>query len=897
MTRLLRRVLAFLRHERAEEELAREVASHLAMLEVEYVRRGMPPDAARDAARRAMGGIEQAKALHRDARSFPWLEDARHDVRYALRMVARSRGTSLVSVLVIALGIGSTATLFSLTYGVLLKPLPWSDSDRLVRLEERRGGHLGRVPTTISNTTYHAWRNRPATLEQIGGWTRSERVTLAAGAGAPERVQVSGVTPSLFRVLRATPAAGRLFADGPPPPLGSATELLLGFGLWQRRFGGRVDVFGQTIAIDDRLFTIVGVMPASFAFPDRDTQAWRAMYIPDVRPGADMIRAMIFNALGRLRAGVTPEQASAEGTARGRAAPTLGQAALALFGSTGAIQITAIPARDAMTADVRPAITLLMAAVTLLFLTAMASLVVIQSSRATRRRREMAVRGAIGASAGRMARQWLVESLLLGVAGGLAGLLLATGLHRGLPALLPPDFPRVDDVEVNLPVALCSAILALCAVLVCGLVPALQGRRVNLLETLGTDSAATGTPARVSRLRTTMMASQVAIACLLLVSTALMLRSFAALVSADRGFEVRDLLTAYISVPAAPFVQRGSALEAVVAQLAALPGVTAVGFGDSLPFASIGGLRGLTLEAPHAPGGKVQAQVLLRTVSPDYFTAMGLRMLAGRALTEADTPASRPVVVVNQTFASRYLGGNAIGVSLPMSVGSRRDWEIVGVVDDIRQGGLTGVTPGPFGGMDEPPQAELFFPYTQWDANVSEVAFVLRTTGDSVALAPAVRAILHDADPAFAVDSIMTMEDRLMNSLARPRTYAILFAGFALFALTIAAVGLFGALSYLASQRTREIGVRTALGAQRSDIVRLVSREAIATTITGLALGLAAAFIAGRPFSALLYGVSPNDPVSFGVVTLLVLVVAVGACAAPALRATRISPLTALRTE
>ncbi|HSC28005.1 MAG TPA: ABC transporter permease [Vicinamibacterales bacterium] len=820
------------------------------------------------------------------------------DLRYVVRTLSRSRAFSLVTIAIMALGVGATTTFFSLAYGVLVRPLPWPEPDRIVRLQEWRGGNRGRIPWTISNTTYHAWREAPETVEDIGGWMRTQPMTLTAGSGEPERVRVGRVTTSLFRVLWVHPATGRPFADEDAGSDGPHA-VLLGYRLWQRRFGGAEDVVGRTIRLDDRPVVVAGVMPRDFTFPDREAEAWLPLQVARVEAGAGVIRAMIFNAVARIRPGVTPEQAAGEGTSRGRAAPKLGLAAVALFGSDGEVAVSATPARAALTDDVRPALVILLGAVVLLFCAALASVLVLQSSRAVRRRREMAVRAAIGASRTDLVRQWIVESAVLAVAGGLAGLLVAALLHQLLPALLPPDFPRAEDVRLDGAVMLFGLATGLVAGVASGLAPALQIRQ-NLPEALSSDSTMAGASSagrRAGRIRATMMMLQVAIACVLLVGTGLLARSFAALVSADRGFDPHDVLTAHLTIRPRPFAAGAAALERAQARLRSLPGVTHVAFGNALPYVTTGGFRGLTLPSPGDPGVKLQAQTIMRTVHPEYFDALRLRVVAGRALDRRDTSSSRPVVVVNRTFAARYVGADPVGRILTFVAGSRREWEVVGVVDDVRQGGLTGVAPGVFGGLTDPPQPELFFTHAQWDTSVSDLVFVIRSAADPSMLAPALRAILHDEDPSIAIDSIATMEERLLNSLARPRTYAVLIGGFGLFALLVAAVGLFGTVSYLIAQRTREFGVRTALGARPGDILALVMRGALTIALSGIAAGTLGAVLLARSLRSLIYGVSPHDPVSFLAVPLLLFLVVALASAGPARRATRVSPLVALRTE
>jgi predicted permease len=824
--------------------------------------------------------------------------DLAREIRYALRSLARSAGFSAVTVLLTGLGIGATTTLFGLTYGVLLKPLPWPEPDRLVRMQETRGGKPGRVPWTITNTTYHAWREHPAAIEELGGWTRGSLMTVATGRGEPERLRVGRVTASLLRVLRTPPAQGRIFTDDDVVAGNGPGVVILSHALWQRRYGADPSIVGQSLRLDDRSMTVIGIMPERFAFPDRETQAWVPIGIARVTTGANVISGQIFNALARLRPGVTAQQATSEATARGLAAPSLGRAGAALFGGGGTIAVAAVPARDALTGDVKPALIILLSAVALILATAMASVVVLQIARVASRRREMAVRMAIGAGAEHLLRQWMIEGGILGLSGGAVGLTVAAALQRLLPALLPPDFPRADEVTIDATVALVSGALTVLVIIACGLAPAVQLRGENVREALAADGSATGASAasvRSSRLRFSMMAAQVAIACLLLVGTALLARSFIALLRADRGCERSDVVTAHATMKARPFASGAAGFERIQQRLQALAGVTEAAFGDALPFVTTGGLSAFTLPSPKDPAAKVQVQTILRAVSPEYFPAMGLRLVAGRAIDRTDTSSSRPVVVVNRTFAAQYLDDRAVGAVLPITIGAYREWEVIGIVDDLRQGGLSGVAPAAFGGVADPPQPEMFFTHRQWTGDITEVAFVLRTKRDPTALAPILRSILREEEPALAIDSVMTMEDRVSQSLARPRTYAMLLGGFAAFAIIIASVGLFGVLSYMAARRSREIAIRTALGARPHDIVRLVTRETAAILAAGLGAGLTAALLLGGALRPLLYGVSANDPLILLAVPIVLTFVVAIACAVPARRAARVDPLAALK--
>jgi putative ABC transport system permease protein len=626
---------------------------------------------------------------------------------------------------------------------------------------------------------------------------------------------------------------------------------------------------------------------------------WTPSGVISVQGQDGVIRLMIFSVMARLRPGVTPEQAAAEATARARIAPDPKQAGLAMFGGSGDPVVSAAPARDVLTAEVRPALLLLLAAIGLLFVAATASVIVLQLSRVSSRAREMAVRAAIGAGSGRLLRQWFVESTLLGVLGGLSGALIAVLLHRGLPGVLPAGFPRLDDVRLDWRVMLFAAATTMAVSIACGVVPALARRRMHLAQTLAVDGAgATPATARTpaARARMAIMAGQVAVACVLLVGATLLLRSFTSLLEADRGFDPRGVLTLRLPIAGtSTFAKRLDTIERIHARLRSLPGVTAVAFGNALPFVSPGLFRGMDMTVSRDPAAKLEVQTIMRAVSHEYFVAMRLRVVEGRPLRPEDSTGSPAVVVVNRTFARQYLGDRPVGQRLQFQIGDRRHWEVVGVVDDMRQG-RPETQPGfSFGGVADPSQPEMFFATSQWDSPIATVIFVVRTTGDPASLASAARSVIRAEDSTLPVDSIMTMEDRVVESLAGPRTFAIFLGGFALSALAIAGVGLFGVLSYTTSLRTREIGLRTALGAQRKDVLRLVAGQAMAITLSGAAGGLLMAFALSRSLSELLYGVTARDAVSYVLVPVVLVVVAIAACAVPAWGATRIDPIEALR--
>jgi predicted permease len=805
-----------------------------------------------------------------------WAVGLVHDARYALRLFRRQASFSLLVVIIMALGIGATTTLFSVAYGVLMKPLPWPDADRLVVVKETRGGNRPRFGS-VSNAAYLAWREQASTIDGIAAWSSS--MATLTGAGESERIRVAAVTASLFPVLGAQPRLGSVFSEGDErvqPP----AAVVLSERLWRRRFSADAGIVGRSIELDGRARTVVAVLPDALAFPDRETLAWTPFH---VRPATGNFLSM-FDVIARLHPGATPSQAAAEATARGRDVPDTGMTTMAIFGGKGPVGIAAAPLQEAVTSDVRRPLVILLAAVVLLLVTAVANIASLQLARATARHREMAIRAALGAGGARVTRQLVIESLVLGLTGGAAGLALAFVLHRALPSMLPADFPRLTDVGLGVPVIAFSFALCVLASVAFGVAPALRARRLNLVESLSDDGAApAGGRTRTARVRLLIMAGQVAIACVLLVGASLFGRSFVELLQADRGFDLSHILTARLQLPNFAFTQeqRRELVAAVVERLRAVPSVSSATYSNGAPLGIFGG-SAFTMDAR-------QVQASTRDVDPGYFAAMGMRILSGRNFSDEDVASRRPVFAVNRTFARQYLSDRPVGQHVRVSFrdGPPEPWEIIAVVDDVRHRGVT-----------EPVEPEIYLYREPHDNQVSLApTLIVRTRGDPASLAPTLRAIVRAQDPSVVVDSVMTMEDRVLTGLARPRLYAVLLAGFAGLALLIAAVGLFGVMSYTVAQRSRELAVRSALGARRSDIVRLVLREGLVLTIVGLAAGLLLSAWLTRTIAALLYGVSEHDPLTYAAVPIVLLLAAALACIVPARRASRLDPLQVLKTS
>ncbi|HEX6163375.1 MAG TPA: ABC transporter permease [Vicinamibacterales bacterium] len=816
------------------------------------------------------------------------------DAIYGLRLLRARPGYSALTILTIALGVAAVTTLFSVAYGVLLRPLSWANGDGVVRVIESRGGKQGRVAGTMMNGSYLAWAEAPQTIEAIGGW-RTGTVTLT-GIGDATRTAVGMITPSMFDVLRIQPLRGRAFKPEEGRS-GNGRYAILSYAMWQQQFGAREDVLNEQIVLDGTAYAVVGVMPRAFAFPTAQTQAWLPMEITSVDGPNGVKRGQIFNAVARLKSGVTAAQASAEATARAVAAPDAGPVAMSLFGARDPIQITAVDAAAAATAEVRPAILVLLIASGLLFITAIANVANMQLARATGRARELTIRAALGAGTARLSRQLLMENAIIGVTGAAIGVMLAVALHRVMPSILPAGFPRVDDITIDGRVLAFAAVLSAIASVAAGLLPMLQLRRLDLVRAMNEGSLASAGAGR-SRLAVTrllVVGSQVAVTSVLLIGAALLTRSFVAQASADRGYDPANVITATVPFPGGRSLEwRQQARARIVERIKAHPGVTHAAFSTGVPLMSAGGFVSFNFNSPFRDGVNIDAQSMRRLITPDYFGALGVRLRAGRGITDRDTLGAPTAVVVNRSFVREFLDDVPVERAVGVSLGTRAlpgtayqgDVTIVGVVDDLKQDSIEG-----------PPQPEMFANLAQFNmANLNEGSIlIVRTAGDPASYLEMLRTLIRQEDPAIALDAVMTMDQRVGESLSKPRTYAVLFGGFAVFALVIAGAGLFGVLSHSVSLRSRELAVRTALGASRSSIVAVALKQMAVAMIAGVLIGVAASMALSNNLSPFIYGVSPRDVVSFGVAPIVLLVAGIIACVVPARRVAQTDPVQVLR--
>ncbi|MGH9779102.1 MAG: ABC transporter permease [Candidatus Acidiferrales bacterium] len=826
------------------------------------------------------------------------METLWQDLRYGARQLARSPGFTVVAVLTLALGIGANTAIFSVVHAVLLEPLPFPNSDRLVALSGQSP-----IPSPglgLTEVEYLRIRSGSETLEGLGGHFAFQ-MTLS-GAGEPRRVRTGLVTSELFSVLGVQPILGRVFLEEEQGTQ-NIQSAILSHELWQAEFGGASDVLGRSILLNARPFTVVGVMPRGFRLPSElgaadPAQIWVPLPFDRENPNWG---SHYLNGVGRLRPGVEAKQADAEvKTIVRRLAQERPEA------YDVGLTVGLRPLRSDLTAESRQGLLVLLGAVGLVLLIACANVANLLLARATAREKEFAVRAALGGGRMRLVRQLLTESLLLGALGGAAGLLLALWGFGFILGLAPGSLPRAVEAGVNAPLLAFAAGVSVLTILLFGLAPALRTTALDIHKSLKEEGRGLSLGSSRQRLLRGFVVAQVALAVVLTIGAGLLLESFWRLLHVDTGFNPSNLLTAQVTLPGAVYRERQQVSEfyaRLLQETGRLPGATAVAAVNRAPLRGWGGDTFFDVEgrptaqedAPrYASYGSQPPHMAFRAVTPGYFSTLGIRLLKGRALQEGDGFEGPLAVVVNETLAQRFFKAEEpLGKRLRLywSVDQRGEWaEIVGVVADSKLVGL-----------DEEKKAELYVTVAQaprlggWVPR--DITLLVRTPGEPQALAEPVRQVVRQLDSALPVYNVQTMDEIISGTVARPRFTMTLVSLFAAVALLLAAVGIYGVIAYSVNQRLHEIGIRLALGAQPTSILMLVVGKGMLLVLVGLLAGVGGALGLTRFLATLLFGVSPTNPMTYGGVAVLLGLVALAACWMPARRAMRVDPMVALRYE
>jgi putative ABC transport system permease protein len=816
-----------------------------------------------------------------------------NDIKFAFRQLLKNPGFTAVVVLTLALGIGANTAIFSVVNAVLLRPLPYPEPDQLVQLDLVQSG---KASTLIGNTTFVAAKAQSKSLARIAAYSGGD-MTLT-GTGPAERIVSGAVTADFFPLLGVQPALGRNFTREEDTPNGPKA-VILGHGLWQSRFGGDAKVLGRTITLNQQSYTVAGILPASFQYPE-GFQLWTPLALG--KTGGNFViqgeGMTLLKAIARLKAGVTLEQAQAELRTISQRVQPKGTTAIregegeGEGGGGGEGALTLVALHEQVVGDVKGMLLVLLGAVAFVLLIACANVANLLLARAAARQREMAVLAALGASRLRVARQLLTESTLLSLAGGGLGLIFAFWGVHALGQWSGTSLPSMNGIGIDASVLAFTLAVSVITGLAFGLAPAIQACRTDVNAALK-DEGRGDTGGHRNRLRHLLVVSEVAVALVLLIGAGLLIQSFSRLHDVNPGFRTEGVLTFQVALTgekSSP--QKINFIEQIVGRLKALPGVQAAAATDTLPLTDFSRIGVADVEGrPPIDFRTAKREDVIPlsrpTVTFNYFDAMGIPLKSGRAFTSQDARSSAGSIIVNEAFQKQYFPGqSAVGKRIRLHPGpADANWRtVVGVVGDVRQSGLAG---------DVMP--EVYSPQLH-DAG-DALSFVIRVTGDPASLMAAVHGVVAAVDPNQPLHNVMTMEQRLANTTTSPRLGAALVGGFAAVALLLAVVGIYGVMSYAVTQRRREIGVRMALGAQKSQVLGLIIQGGLRLTLLGVAIGLVGAFALTRYLSILLYSVKATDPLTFLGVAVGLTGVALLACWLPARRAARTDPMVALRTE
>jgi predicted permease len=868
------RLAALFRKRKLDADMDDEMRSHIELRTQANIDAGMNSEEARFAALRQFGWTESIKETCREQRGVTWLENLAQDIRYGARQLRKNPGFTAVAVLTLALGIGANTAIFSAINAVLLRPLPFADPGRLVWL----GGWMGNDKEQgVTPADFLDYREQSQSFALLAASVSDTVVVNLTGDGEPERLHGALVTANYLDVFGVKPALGRTFLAEEGQE-GQDGVVVLSHGLWVRRFGSDPSIINSPVTLDGRNCTVIGVMPSQFQYPP-GAELWRPFGFPASAQSPFRSRQFHFlRPIARLKPGLTLARAQGE-------VETIARRLQELYPETNAKQsLFLTPLRERLVGNIRLTLFIFLGAVGCVLLIACTNVANLLLARAAARQREIAVRTALGASRRRIVRQLLTESATLALLGGIGGALLAMWGVR-LFVAFSPSLPRTDEVGINPTVLAFTLMISLLTGLIFGLVPAWQSARANLTDALKEGGRSTGGGAQRHRALSALVIGEVTLAMVLLTGAGLLVNSLARLQSVSPGFDEKNLLTARIDLPN-PYAQpeqKAIFFEQLQQRAAALPGVQAVGLVTELPLAAQSADSRFRVEGGPEPESGQAPHADIRNINHDYFRTMRIPLLKGRTFTEAEVRENAKVAIISEVLAQRFFAGDdPIGQRLRLEALTQEPYEIIGIVGDVRHRGLGGDL-----------RQTIYFP----NLSLGYANLVVRTVSDPRNLAVAVRKEVMAIDPNQPVANVRTMEELMAGSVAQSRYRTRLLSGFSVIALVLSAVGIYGVMSYAVSQRTREIGLRMALGARRRNVLSLVVGRGMKLVVIGVAAGIAAALAVTRVMENLLYGVSATDPLTFLAVALILMSIALLACLVPACRAANIDPMDALRTE
>lgn len=883
--------LPFWRRGRRNEELREEIEAHLTLAEREASEAGQSPKEAKHAARREFGNVAVAEEVTRDAWGWRWFAEIWQDVRYGVRNMLRTPGFTAVTILTLALGIGANTAIFSVVNAVLFRALPYRDAGKLVWATNFV---TSQQQNLVFADEYAGWRAQNHVFENMGAYGTNAEFTLT-GVGTPERLRGAQVTATFLDVLGVMPQLGRNFLEEEDKPTGPKT-VMLSDGVWRAKFGADPKAIGRVIALDDTPYTVVGVLRPDFEFLDNspaDVLIPFQLADSSIQVVNGQVRVMIqpLSVVARLRPGATLAATASELDAISKR--VLANLPAKIKG-LGEAQTQVFPLHDHEVGNVRPALLVLLGAVGFVLLIACANVANLQLARAAAREKEVAIRGALGAGRGRLARLLLTESAAVALAGGAAGLLLAAWIIRLIHRFAPTNIPHLQSARLDLSVLLFTLFVSLLTGILFGLAPVLAAFRVSLNNTLKEGGAQGGSGAGTRRAQRALMVVEIALSFVLFIGAGLLVKSFHQLTAIAPGFDAQGVLTARVALPLDQYqsvdLQRAF-FQRLVEKLQVLPGVASAGATASIPLRGNVIMSTVQMEGqPPTDFGAANVPITrVNSVTPGYFAALRVPLIEGRLLDERDGADAPNSVVVNQAFVRRFFEkedpiGKRFTAGLMPRSGGPKPWTIVGVIGDTKQRGLASDI------MPEVTASAL-----QWP--LFTMTLVLRTSVEPTSLVSAVRKDVSDLDKNLPVFGVQTMDEMLSAEVASQRFNAGALAGFAGLAVLLAGVGIYGVMAYAVSQRTREMGVRMALGAGQANVLRMILNQGLRLAAIGVVLGLAASFGLTGLMRGLLFGVKPSDPATFVFVTGALIVVALAACWVPAWRATRVDPVIALRYE